>query len=80
MKSSGLILGHFFLKKVRSFCRYVWQRIVLVFWIQHMRKCNVLLQGLLNEGPKDSQCGVKGSLIMIRRFVVSKRLKLLPKY
>ena len=36
--------------------------------------------GLLNAGPKDSQCGVKGSLIMIQGFVVLKRLKLLPKY
>ena len=36
--------------------------------------------GLLNEGPNDSQCGVKGSLIMIQGFVVLKRLKLLPKY
>ena len=36
--------------------------------------------GLLNEGPRDSLCGVKGSLIMIHGFVVLKRLKLLPKY
>ena len=36
--------------------------------------------GLLNKGPRDSQCGVKRSLIMIQGFVVLKRLKLLPKY
>ena len=36
--------------------------------------------GLSNEGPKDSLCGVKGSLIMIQGFVVLKRLKLLIKY
>ena len=33
--------------------------------------------GFLNEGPRDSLCGVKGSLIY--GFVVLKRLKLLPK-
>ena len=36
--------------------------------------------GLLNEGPRDSLCGVKGSLIMIQGFVVLKKLKLLPKW
>ena len=36
--------------------------------------------GLLNKGPKNSQCGVKGSVIMIQGFVVLKSLKLLPKY
>ena len=36
--------------------------------------------GLLNKGPRDSLCGVKGSLIIIQGFVVSKGLKLLPKY
>ena len=32
------------------------------------------------EYPRDSLCGVKGSLIMIQGFVVLKRLKLLPKF
>ena len=31
---------------------------------------------LLNEGPRDSLCGVKGYLIIIQGFVVFKRLKL----
>ena len=30
--------------------------------------------GLLNEGPRDCLCGVKGSLTMIQGFVVLKRL------
>ena len=30
--------------------------------------------GLLNEGPRDSLCRVKGSLIMIQGFIVLKRL------
>ena len=34
--------------------------------------------GLLNEGPKDSQYGVKGSLIMIQGFIVLKRLNTNP--
>ena len=33
--------------------------------------------GLLNKGPRDSICGVKGSLIMIQGFIILKRLKLL---
>ena len=36
--------------------------------------------GLLNEGLRDSLCGVKRSLIMIQTFFVLKSLKLLPKY
>ena len=36
--------------------------------------------GLLKEGPRDSLCGVKGSLIVIQGFVVLKRIKLLQKY
>ena len=30
--------------------------------------------GLLDEGPTDSLCGVKGSLIRIQGFVVLKKL------
>ena len=29
--------------------------------------------GFINEGPRDSLCGVKGSLVMIQGFVVLKR-------
>ena len=42
--------------------------------------CRVFPQGLLNKGPRDSLCGVKGSLIVIQGFVVLKRIKLLQKY
>ena len=40
------------------------------------------LSGILNEGPRDSLCRVKESLMMVQGFVVLKRLKLhvLPKY
>ena len=31
------------------------------------------LPGLLDDGPRDSLCGVKGSLIMSQGFVVLKR-------
>ena len=44
-------------------------------YIQHAG----FLSRRLNEGPKNSQCGVQGSLIMSQRFVVLKRLELLPK-
>ena len=45
--------------------------------------CNLLQgfpSGLLKGGPRDSLCGVKGSLIRIQGLVVLKRLKLLSKY
>ena len=36
--------------------------------------------GFLIKGPRDFQCEVNGSLIIIQGLVVLKRLKLLPKY